>query len=195
MEAPAPARSDEVVLLAIAGWCSVGMIWFLVESQFHTAGSVLDDEAREGRIRTQTTTFCFDSDDDDDDEQASAGFEGDAIGVGEGVASSSLTVARPESTLTADGVDSVEVVVCSDAELLSLAAAAFVKGEDLAAEPTLAFLAIVAEVEIRCSEEVVWAMLERRFAGVGEDWALIVVVALEVRGEVRRVVLRGTLAA
>lgn len=161
----------------------------MLESQFQTAGSALEEEAREGRIRTQTTTFCLDSEVDDD--VPSVGLDGDGVEAAQGFDSSSLTAARPVAS------------ACSEAVLPPLGAVAslsevdegFVKGEDLAAEPTLAFLVIAAVLKIRCSEVAVFAVLERRLAGVGEGCAWMVVVALEVRGELRRVALRGDLDA
>lgn len=61
---------------------------------------------------------------------------------------------------------------------------ALVKGEDLAAEPTLAFLAMSA-VDPRCSGRLV-AIEERRLAEVGEVVTLVVVVeVLAVDDEVK----------
>lgn len=150
----------------------MGTIWFLVESQFQTAGSELVGAAREGRIRTQTTTFCLDSEVVVVDEDAtSAGLEGDVMGVADGVDSSSATDARLDSALV-EGVEADSSDTLSDDVLGSFAGpveaeTGFVKGEDLAAEPTLAFLAMAAARELRCSE-VVWTMVERRLARVGE---------------------------
>lgn len=154
---------------------------FFSESQFQTDASESDEDAREGRIRTQTTTFCLDSVVDEED--VSTSFTVDALEVAAGVAaSSSATVGRLVSTS----------VVAETADCLVAVSAAtnFVKGEDLAAEPTLAFLAIVTDLEGRCSV-LDGEMVERRLAVLKEGQALMVVVALEVRGQVGSVDLLG----
>lgn len=158
--------------------------------------------ARDGRMRTQTTTFCLDSEDD----AGSAGLDGEAAGVAEGVASSSATTVNLDSRSAAedsanslgvlsddmlDDAAKVEVEADADADAVE---ADFVKGEDLAAEPTLAFLAIAAAVELRCSEAECERVV-RRLAKVDEGCALMVAVALEVRGVERRVDLRGEMVA
>lgn len=184
MEVEAPARSDEVVRLAIAGWCSVGRMEFLVGSQVQTAASVEVD--RVGRMRTQTTTFCLVSKVEDD--ATSADLDCDVTGVpGAGVPSSSATIARGASASAAAVFESV----CSAALL------ALVKGELLAEDPTWAFLAMLTTFALLRSV-LVCTIVERRVAdlfGEGDDWALMVVAALEVRGEVKSVALRGEIAA
>lgn len=69
-------------------------------------------------------------------------------------------------------------------------------GEDLAAEPTLAFLAMIAALEIRCCE-VALVMVVRRRAEMGEAVELVVVVelGLDARVEVKSVDLRGWIGA
>lgn len=157
----------------------MGTIWLLSRSHFHTGASDVDALAREGRMRTQTTTFCFESEEVD---AVSTGLAGEVEGVGDNELSS-VTVASVESGSLSVSAAPVEVAFWVALDVV-VDAADLVKGEDLAAEPTLAFLAMAATVELLWADLVVGLVGEARcVVEDGRDLALT--EALEVRGEAR----------